>query len=53
LVGEHFPDGEDVWAIPKNMIGGFRIYMGERARVIIKNVLFEELALGGETVMAS
>lgn len=49
MVGEHFLDGEDVWAIPKNRNGGFRIYMAERVGVIIKNVLFEGLALGGES----
>ena len=53
MVGEHFLDGEDVWAVPKNRNGGFRIYMAERVGVIFKNVLFEELALGGETVMAN
>ena len=49
----YFLDREDVWAVPKNRNGGFRIYMAERVGVIFKNVLFEELALGGETVMAN
>lgn len=53
MVGELFPDGKDAWAISKNVDNGFRIYMEKRARIITNDMLFEELAFGGEAIMAS